>query len=158
MWREKEGLFALGCCSSKNRETGVCTGHQLSDTAKQLSLSKSELPLKLVNMEQEKTLCTTRIPREVFKLKGSKPGQNLSGRSSHIGAQSPLQEHFLSITPAFSSSLSARSIHKRSLLSVHSHLHCQCICFHIFILVGRIKNWKLKFKKPHITIHTPNVN
>lgn len=75
MWREKEGLFALGCCSSKSRETGGCTGHQLSDTAKQLSLSKSELPLKLVNMEQEKTLCTTRIPREVFKLKGSKPGQ-----------------------------------------------------------------------------------
>lgn len=75
MGREKEGLFALGCCSSKSRETGVCTGHQLSDTAKQLSLSKSELSLKLVNMEQENTLCTTRIPREVFKLKGSKPRQ-----------------------------------------------------------------------------------
>lgn len=89
MWREKGSLIALECCSSKSRETGVCTGHQLLDTTKQLNLSKSGLPLNLVNMEQEKTSGITRIPREMLKLKGSKPGQILSGRSSHNGAQSP---------------------------------------------------------------------
>lgn len=134
------------------------------DTAKQLNLSKSGLPLKLstlVNKEQEmRTSRTTRMPSEMLKLKGNKPGPILSGRSSHNRAQNPsavgLPFHrtclFLlsSVQGPHTSDLCFQS------LTTSLRPSCQCLCVHVLILIERTTNSKIKIKiKMGIATCTP---
>lgn len=155
---KSERLIALECCSSKSREAGVCTGHQLSDTAKQLNLSKSELSLKLVNLEQEKTSCITRLPREMLKLKGSMPGQIPFGRSSHNGAQSPSQEHFPSIAQALSPSAQCKThTHHTSTFSPLSSSLSGPLFPH-FNFSRKSQNQEIYHKKNTLLYVPPNVN
>lgn len=106
-----------------------------------------------------RTSCTTRIPSEMLKLKGNKPGHILSSRSSHKGAQNPsaVGLPFHCTCPFFLSSVQDPY---RSDLCFQSlttwHLYCQCLCVHILILTERTMNSKIKIKiKTDITTHTP---
>lgn len=105
----------------------------------------------LVNKEQEmRTSCIIRIPSEMLKLKGNKPGQIVSGRNSHKGAQNPSAAGlpprcmcpFLisSVQDPYTSDLCFQS------LTTSLPLYWQCFCVRFLILIERTMNSKIKIK------------